>query len=83
MFGFIAFGLVVGVLARIVVPGRQRLGLLLTLLLGLVGSVIGGTVAKLLGTGSIWELDLIGTIVAVLSAVLLIGSFEGAARRRR
>ena len=83
MIGSIFFGLVVGALARLVVPGRQRLGLVLTLVLGLVGSLIGGSIANLLGTGSIWELDLIGTIAAVGSAVLLIGVFEGAAGRRR
>lgn len=82
MIGFILFGLVVGALARLFKPGRQRLGLVMTLLLGLVGSLIGGTVANALGRGSIFELNFIGTVVAVISAVLLIGVFEGGARRR-
>ena len=82
MIGFIVFGLVVGALARLFKPGRQRLSLLATLLLGLVGSVIGGTVANLLDSGSIMELNFIGTVVAVVSAMLLIGVFEGAAARR-
>ena len=46
MIGFIVFGLVVGILARLVVPGRQHLSLGMTLLLGLVGSVVGGVVAN-------------------------------------
>lgn len=82
MIGFIFFGLFVGALARLIKPGRQRLSLLATLLLGLAGSVIGGVVANLLGTGRIMELDFIGSVVAVISAVLLIGVFEGAASRR-
>lgn len=82
MIGFIVFGLVVGALARLIKPGRQRLSVLATLLLGLAGSVIGGLVAKLLGTGRIMELDFIGSVVAIISAVLLIGVFEGAASRR-
>jgi uncharacterized membrane protein YeaQ/YmgE (transglycosylase-associated protein family) len=82
VIGFIVFGLVVGALARLIKPGRQRLSLLATLLLGLVGSVIGGVVANLLGTGDIMELNFLGAIVAIFAAVLLIGVFEGAASRR-
>lgn len=83
MIGFIVFGLVVGALARLFTPGRQRLGLLATLLLGLAGSVIGGTVANLIGTGDIFELNIIGAVVAVLAAMALVGTAETLALRRR
>ena len=83
MIGFIIAGLVIGALARLVKPGRQNLGLLATLLLGLVGSIIGGVVANLLGSGGIFELNVIGFIVAVVAALLLIGVFEGAAGSKR
>ena len=76
MIGFIVAGLVIGALARLIKPGKQNLGILMTLVLGLVGSVIGGVVANLLGTGDIWELNIIGFIVAVIAAVLLIGVAE-------
>ena len=76
MIGFIVAGLIIGALARLIKPGRQRLNLLWTLLLGLAGSVIGGVVANLLGTGSIWELNVLGFIVAVIAAVALIGVAE-------
>ncbi len=72
MIGFIVFGLVVGVVARLVVPGRQHLSLGMTLVLGLVGSVVGGVIANALGTGDIFELNIIGSIVAIGAAVLLI-----------
>lgn len=72
MIGFIVFGLVVGVLARWIAPGRHKLGLLMTLALGLVGSVIGGTVANWLGTGDILELNFLGAIVAIASAAVLL-----------
>ena len=76
MFGFIIAGLIIGALARLVKPGKQNLGVIATLLLGLVGSVIGGVVANLLGTGSIFELNVLGFIVAVIAAVMLIGVAE-------
>lgn len=78
MIGFIVAGLVIGALARLVRPGRQHLSILMTLVLGLVGSVIGGVVANALGTGDIFELNAIGFLVAVVSAAILIAVFEGA-----
>jgi uncharacterized membrane protein YeaQ/YmgE (transglycosylase-associated protein family) len=82
VIGFIVAGLVIGVLARLFKPGKQNLSLLMTLLLGLAGSVIGGVVANLLGTGDIRELNVIGFVVAVIAAVLLIGVFEGLAGKK-
>ncbi len=72
MIGFIVFGLVVGAVARLVIPGRQHMSLLATLIVGLVGSVIGGVVANLLRTGDIFELNVLGAIVAIISAIVLI-----------
>lgn len=83
MIGFIIAGLVIGALARLIKPGKQNLGLVATLLLGLAGSVIGGVIASLLGTGDIFELNVLGFIVAVIAAVLLIGVAEGLAGRGR
>ncbi|MFJ5860993.1 GlsB/YeaQ/YmgE family stress response membrane protein [Pseudarthrobacter sp. NPDC092439] len=83
MIGFIVAGLVIGALARLIKPGKQNLGLLATLLLGLAGSVIGGVVASLLGTGDIFELNFLGFIVAVIAAVLLVGTAEAIAGRRK
>lgn len=82
MIGFIVAGLVIGALARLIKPGRQNLGLLWTLLLGLAGSVIGGVIASLIGTGDVFELNVVGFIVAVIAAVLLIGVAESFAGRR-
>jgi uncharacterized membrane protein YeaQ/YmgE (transglycosylase-associated protein family) len=83
MIGFIVAGLIIGALARLIKPGKQNLGLLATLLLGLAGSVIGGVVASLLGTGDIFELNFLGFIVAVIASVLLVGTAEAVVGRRR
>lgn len=84
MIGFLVFGLVVGAVARLLVPGRQHLGVWMTLLLGVVGSVIGGVVANTLGTGDVFELNVLGSVVAIAAAVVLIvaGERVGAIRRR-
>ena len=83
MIGFIVAGLVIGALARLLRPGKQRLSILMTLLLGLAGSVIGGLIANALGTGDIFELNVLGFVVAVISAIILIGIAEGAAGRNK
>ncbi|CAN5167918.1 GlsB/YeaQ/YmgE family stress response membrane protein [soil metagenome] len=83
MIGFIVAGLIIGALARLVKPGKQNLSLVATLLLGLAGSVIGGVVANLLGTGNIFELNVLGFIVAVIASVALIGVAEGISGKQR
>lgn len=77
MIGFIVAGLIIGALARLIKPGKQNLSILATLGLGLVGSVIGGLIASALGTGDVWELNILGFVLAVVASVLLIGVAEG------
>jgi uncharacterized membrane protein YeaQ/YmgE (transglycosylase-associated protein family) len=83
ILGLIVIGLVISVLARLFKPGRQNLSLLMTFALGLAGALIGGVVASLLGTGGIWELNFLGTVVGIIAAILLIGVAEGSAGRAK
>ena len=84
IIGFLVFGLVVGAIARLIKPGKQNLSILATLGLGVVGSLIGGFVAKYIThTGSFFELNILGAIVAIVAAVLLIGVAEGVSGRSR
>ena len=78
MIGFLVAGLIIGLLARLILPGRQRIGLLMTLLLGVVGSLIGGTIANALQAGSIWELNFVGFVAAVAVSVGLLAIGERA-----
>ena len=88
MIGFIVAGLIIGLLARLLLPGKQHIGLLWTLVLGVIGSVVGGVVANAIGSGDIMELNVFGFIVAVLAAIGLlaiaerVGLGEGTQQRR-
>lgn len=86
ILGLIVIGIVIGILARLVLPGRQRIGVGLTVLLGIGGALVGGIVARALGTGDIFELNFLGTIVGVIAAVGFIGAADtaglGHGRRR-
>jgi len=83
IIGFLVAGLIIGALARLIKPGKQNLSLVMTLVLGVVGSLIGGVVASALGTGDIMELNILGFIVAVIAAVLLIGIAEGMSGKKK
>jgi uncharacterized membrane protein YeaQ/YmgE (transglycosylase-associated protein family) len=85
ILGLILIGLVIGILARLVLPGRQRIGVALTLLLGIAGALVGGIVASALGTGDIFELNFLGTIVGIIAAAGFIGAADagGLGRGRR
>jgi uncharacterized membrane protein YeaQ/YmgE (transglycosylase-associated protein family) len=86
MIGFLVAGLIIGLLARMLLPGRQKIGFLWTLALGVIGSLIGGEIANALQSGSIWELNFVGFVAAVAASLLLLAIAERTgvlARRER
>jgi uncharacterized membrane protein YeaQ/YmgE (transglycosylase-associated protein family) len=78
IIGLLIVGLIIGVLARLLVPGRQRIGVALTLVLGVVGAIIGGTIASAIDAGEVFELNFVGFVAAVLSSVALLAVAESA-----
>ena len=82
ILAFILFGLVVGLIARAIMPGRQSMGLVATTLLGVVGSFVGGLVGSLIYGGRVFELHAAGIIGSVLGA-LAVMFLVGAGGRRR
>ena len=77
---FLIFGLVVGALARFIVPGRESGGWLTSLLLGVVGSFVGAFVGRALGFYR--EGESAGFIMALLGAIVLVIAYHAFARRR-
>jgi uncharacterized membrane protein YeaQ/YmgE (transglycosylase-associated protein family) len=87
IIAWLLIGLVVGGLARLLVPGRQRIGLILTILIGIVAALLGGIITTaLIGAGH----TVITFIVALIAAALLVsafttrgyGRYRGRSRRR-
>ena len=78
ILGLIIIGIVIGILARLVLPGRQAIGAGMTILLGIAGALVGGIVASAIGEGDIWELNFIGTLVGVVAAAVFIGAADAA-----
>jgi uncharacterized membrane protein YeaQ/YmgE (transglycosylase-associated protein family) len=69
---FVVFGLIVGLLARALLPGRQSMGLLMTALLGVAGSFVGGFLASLITDSRVTDLNTAGIIGSVIGAILLL-----------
>jgi uncharacterized membrane protein YeaQ/YmgE (transglycosylase-associated protein family) len=77
--GWIIVGLVIGGIAHLLVPGRQRIGILRTLLFGIAGALVGGVVtAALLGSGHL----IITFVVSLVVSALLISAVARPRRRR-
>lgn len=74
IIGWILFGLIVGVVAKLLMPGRDPGGMIVTILLGIVGALIGGVLGRLLG----WygENDPVGFIMAVIGAILVLFAYR-------
>ena len=79
---FILFGLVIGLVARALMPGRQSMGLVPTTLLGMTGSFVGGLVGSVIQGGRMFELHSAGIIGSLLGA-LLVMLLVGVGGRRR
>ncbi len=83
ILGLIVVGLIIGALARLIKPGKQQMSIVMTMVLGVAGALIGGFIASLFGTGDIFELNILGFILAVVAAVILVGLYAGTAGRNR
>jgi uncharacterized membrane protein YeaQ/YmgE (transglycosylase-associated protein family) len=72
IIGALLAGLIIGPLARLVMPGRQDIGILGTIVAGAVGALVGGIVAQLLGVGATDGIDGIKHLLQVVAAVVAI-----------
>jgi uncharacterized membrane protein YeaQ/YmgE (transglycosylase-associated protein family) len=68
--GFIIFGLIVGFLARFLLPGTQKMGWIATLAVGVVGALLGGYIAQAAGIST--REDPVSFFMAVLGAIILL-----------
>jgi uncharacterized membrane protein YeaQ/YmgE (transglycosylase-associated protein family) len=79
VIGWIVFGLIVGVVAKLIMPGRDPGGMIVTMLLGIVGALIGGFLGRALGLYG--PGDPAGFIMSVLGAIILLAIYRMTARR--
>lgn len=82
MLGWIIFGLIVGIIAKLLMPGRDPGGFVITILLGIAGALLGGFVGRALGLYGPGESA--GFLMSLLGAILLLTLYRvlGGGRRR-
>ncbi len=78
---WIVFGLIAGALARWIMPGKQAGGWVVSIILGIVGAVVGGWIGTLLGFGKVSGFDLRSLLVAVGGAVVVLFVYRALTRK--
>jgi len=78
IIGWIIFGLIVGIVAKFLMPGRDPGGFIITTLLGIAGALVGGFLGQFLGLYR--EGDPVGFIMAVLGSIILLWIYRMASR---
>lgn len=77
---WILFGFVVGLIARAITPGSQKMGFISTVLLGVVGSFIGGTLGKMWSsesmTGEITTAGFVGSVFGAILLMIIVGRLK-------
>jgi uncharacterized membrane protein YeaQ/YmgE (transglycosylase-associated protein family) len=72
ILSWIVMGLIVGMLAKFIMPGKDPGGCIITILIGIAGAFVGGFIASRLGLGSVTGFDIRSILVAVGGAVILL-----------
>jgi uncharacterized membrane protein YeaQ/YmgE (transglycosylase-associated protein family) len=80
ILGWILFGLIVGALAKLVMPGRDPGGIIVTMLLGIAGAVVGGFTGRALGMYG--EGEAAGFLMSFIGAVVLLALYRMIVGRR-
>jgi uncharacterized membrane protein YeaQ/YmgE (transglycosylase-associated protein family) len=83
IIGTIIFGAVIGILARVVLPGRQTYGWIVTVVLGIAGALIGYFLWEQLGGSDTGGIDWIRWIISILAAAILSFAYTAITRRGR
>jgi uncharacterized membrane protein YeaQ/YmgE (transglycosylase-associated protein family) len=80
VLGWILFGLIVGIIAKLLMPGRDPGGLIVTILIGIVGAMVGGFLGRVMGFYGPNEAA--GLLMSIIGAILLLFVYRKLAVRR-
>ncbi len=82
IISWIVVGLIAGILAKLVLPGDDPGGIIVTVLIGMLGAVVGGLVVSLFGGMGVTGFNVWSILVATLGAIILLVLFRLVAGRR-
>jgi uncharacterized membrane protein YeaQ/YmgE (transglycosylase-associated protein family) len=76
IISWIIFGLLAGLVAKLIMPGKDPGGFFITILLGIAGALVGGFIATSLGYGAVSGFNLGSFIIAVLGSIILLFAYR-------
>ena len=81
IIGTIIFGAIIGALARLFMRGKQNIGMIWTIILGILGAIVGQLLANLLGVGDTEGIDWIRWIISIVCSIIFISIYLAVTRR--
>ena len=78
---FILFGFIVGLIARAIMPGRQKYGFLMTSVIGIVGSFLGGLIGSLISDRQVTDITPAGLLGSIIGALIVLAVMAPLSRR--
>lgn len=81
LISWIVFGLIAGAIAKLLMPGRDPGGCIITMAIGVVGALLGGFLASALGFGTVSGFNLYSMIIAIIGALILLFIYRMVVKR--
>lgn len=81
ILSWIIFGLIVGALAKFLMPGDDPGGIIVTILIGIAGAIVGGFIASIIGLGGVSGFNLGSLIIAIIGAIVLLALYRAAKKK--
>lgn len=76
VLSWIIFGLIAGIIAKWIMPGKESVGIIVTIILGIVGAVVGGYISTFFGFGKVDGFNFGSFVVAVIGAIVVLYIFK-------
>ena len=80
ILSWIIFGLIAGALAKLIMPGQDPGGFIITILLGIAGAIVGGFIGTALGFGNVTGFNFGSFVIAILGAIILLAIYRSLKR---
>jgi len=83
IISWIILGLIAGALAKWILPGKDPGGIIVTIIIGIVGAVVGGFIATALGFGEVTGFNIRSLIIAIIGSIVLLLIYRVVMRRKQ
>lgn len=72
ILSWVVFGFLAGIIARCIMPGKEHMGIFMTIILGIIGALIGGVVSTALGFGKVDGFNIYSIAIATVGSIIVL-----------